>query len=234
MTISSNYSFTASAQSILRMGLQMVGVLSAGQEPDAAQMTMGMDFLNIGIKGLQVEGIELEAMERFTTPLIAAQASYLLPADTQDIDPRGAYVSNTAGVDLPMLPISAAQYMALSLKTTQSQPTEFYVERGTSAQDITVYLYPVPDGNWSTMTLRRYRLLRDATALSDNLDFPSIYMKTLAYMVAADFALHYGIPGKADQMRQLYETEKTRVIDNDQERGPVRFMPSYGIRFGRY
>jgi len=231
MTISSSYSFTASSQSIIRMGLQFVGVLTAGSEPDAGQMTMGLDLLNVGIKALQNEGIELEAMERVTTALVAGQAPYTLAADTLDVDPRGAYASN-GSVDLQMLPISRAQYMILSQKSTQSQPTQFYVEKGTINQSVTVYLYPVPDSTWTSFTVARVRLLRDATTLSDTLDFPAKYMRTLAYMVGADFALHYGLGAKQDALRGLYETEKRRAIGDDQEHGPVVFRPSYGIRFG--
>lgn len=229
MTISANYSFTATAQGVIRMGLQLVGVLQAGSEPDAGQMAIGMDFLNIGIKSLQNEGIELECVERLTTALVNGQASYTLPADTLDVDARGAYVSNST-TDLPMLPMARAEYMAISLKTVQSQPTQFYVEKGTSAQDVTVFLYPVPDGNWATFTVARVRLLRDATALSDTLDFPAKYMKSLAYMVGADLALHYGLAPKHDTLRKLFELEKGRAIGDDQEHGPVVFRPSYGIR----
>lgn len=240
MTISSSYNFTATAQGIIRMGLQLVGVLQAGTEPDAGQMVMGMDFLNIGVKALQNEGIELEVVERTTTILTAGTASYTLAADTIDVDPRGAYVTNASGVDLTMLPMSRAEYMALSQKTTQGQPTQFYVEKGTSANTVTVYLYLVPDSTWNTFTVARIRLLRDATTLDDTLDFPSRYMKTLSYMVGADFALHYGLAEKHEQLRRVYEGkdgdggEKAKAINNDQEHGPVSFRPSYGIRFPRY
>lgn len=229
MSISPDYSFTASAQSIIRMGLQFVGVLQAGTEPDAGQMAIGMDFLNIGIKSLQNEGVELEAQERTTTTIVNGQQSYILAADTQDVDPRGAYVTGN-GTNLPMIPMARAQFMALSLPTVQSQPTQFYVERGTSAQDVTVFLYPVPDGNWQSFTVGRVRLLRDAGTLSNTLDFPSAYMKTLAYMVGADLALHYGFAAKHDSIRRLFELEKGRAIGNDQEKGPVTFVPSYGIK----
>lgn len=237
MTISTSYTFTATAQGIIRMGLQLTGVLAAGQEPDAAQMIMGMDFLNIGIKALQNEGIELEVLERTTTTLVSGQASYTLAADTLDVDPRGAYVSN-GNVDLPMLPISRAAYMALSQKQTQSQPTQFYVEKGTINQDVTVFLYPVPDSTWNNFTVARVRLLRDATTVGDNLDFPAKYMRTLAYMVGADLAMHYGLAEKAEALRKRYEGkdgdggEKAKALGDDQEHGPVSFRPSYGIRFG--
>ena len=230
MTISSSYTFTSTGQDIIRMALQLVGVLEAGTQPDAGQMALGMDFLNIGIKDLQNDGIELEVTERVTTALVTGTQSYVLAADTLDVDTRGAYVTGN-GVNLPMIPMARAQFMELSLPMIQSQPTQFYVERGTSAQNVTVFLYPVPDGNWTTFTVCRIRLLRDVTTVGDTLDFPAKYMKTLAYMVGADFALHYGKGEKHGMLRGLLGSTKERAIDDDQEKGPIKFVPSYGISF---
>lgn len=206
-------------------------VLGVEANITANQLSFGRDLLNMGIKALANEGIELRARERYTQTLTAGTAQYSTPADTIDVLSPGAFVTSAAGVDLPLETRSMADYMALTLKTIQSQPTQLYIERGTSAGTVTLTLYPVPDSNWASMTYPRVRKLRDADTGAVTLDFPQSYLKALSYMVGADLAESSGLPDKANRLAASFELEKGRALLSDGEKGPVRFVPDYGPRW---
>jgi hypothetical protein len=209
-----------------------VGVVQAGQDPDANQLALGSDLLNMALKALQNEGIMLSKLERTTTTLVAGQAQYATDASTLDIDGGTPYVTNSLGVDIPLVMISRAQYMELTLKSVQSQPTQMYVEKGTS---VSFFLYPIPDGNWVSVTYPRIKLLTDMDSGGVTTGLPSKYLDTVTLLVASRLAFHHGLLDKQRALKAEFEEAKARAINDDTERGNVKFVPSYGLRsFTRY
>lgn len=227
MTVSSNASFDLSRDSIIRVAYQLVGVLGAGKQPDADQISMASDLLNMGLKALQNDGIILRTVDQTTTALVAGQAQYITDSDTLDIDDRSFYVTS-GETDLRLSQISRGQYMELSLKAIQGQPTQFYVEKGAA---VSFFLYPTPDGNWTSVTFPRIRLLRDMDTGSATPDLGSKYLKYITYMLASDLALHHGLLPKHGLLREQAEMERERAVLDDTERGPMRFVASYGRKF---
>lgn len=233
MTTSANSSFDLSRDQIIRSAYQLVGVLEAGKRPDANQLEMASDFLNMGLKALQNDGIILRTLEQSTTTLVAGQAQYTLAADTLDVDDRSFYVTSGTGLartDLALKQISRGMYMELSLKAIQGQPTQFYVEK---TDTVSVYLYPTPDANWTSVTYPRVRLLRDMDTGAVTTDLPSKYLMYVTYMLAATLALHHGLLPRQQILMGQAQMEKQRCLNDDTERGPVAFRPSYGLNFGR-
>ncbi len=222
MTISANSSWDLGGDGICTLAYQLV--LGAEVQVSANQLSMGRTLLNMTCKALQNEGVELRTRERYTQTLTAGTAEYSTPSDTLDVLSPGAFVSSSDGVDLPLETRSMADYMALTVKTTQSQPTQMYVERGTVDGDVTITLYPVPDSNWASITYPRVRLLRDFDAGDVTGDFPTKYIKALTYGVATDIAESAGLAEKVKRMRQAFELEKSRAILDDGEKGPSRFV----------
>lgn len=233
MTTSANASFDLSRDQIIRVAYQLVGVLEAGKRPDANQLEMASDLLNMGLKALQNDGIILRTLEQATTTLVAGTAQYTLASDTLDVDDRSFYVTSGSGVnrtDLRLSQISRGQYMELSLKAIQGQPTQFYVEK---TDTVSFYLYPTPDANWTSVTYPRVRLLRDMDTGSVTADLPSKYLNYVTYMLAASLALHHGLLPRQQLLAAQAQAEKVRALNDDTERGPVSFRPDYGLRFGR-
>lgn len=235
MTTSANASFDLSRDQIIRAAFRLVGVLAAGSDPDANQCSMASEFLNMGLKSLQNDGIILRTLERTTTALVAGTAQYTCASDTLDIDDRTVYVSTgtagtTSNTDLALRQISRAQYMEMSLKAVQGQPTMIYVEKGVT---VSFFLYPTPDANWLSVTYPRVRLLRDMDTGAVTTDLPSKYLKYITYMLAADLALHHGLLPKYQALATTAADEKERAVMDDTERGPISFVVTGGRRFPR-
>lgn len=221
--------FNLSRTGIVRNAYQLCGVVPAGEDPDANQLSMGSDLLNLVLKALQDEGIILSTLERTTTTLVASQAQYTCASDTLDIDGQTPYVTNSSGIDLPLLMYSRGQYMELSNKTTTaSQPTIMYVEK---AQTVSFFLYPVPDSQWVSVTYPRITLLSDLSSASGTTGLPSRYLQTIVKLLAADLALHHGKLQIQGVLREEAEIAKNRVVNDDTERGNLRFSVDYGSRW---
>lgn len=230
MTTSASTSYDLSRTAILRNAYQMIGVVPAGEDPDTNQLAMGSDFLNMRLKALQNRGIILTRLERTTTTLVAAQAEYSTSSDTLDIDDRTVYVTNSAGTDLPVKVISRGMYMRLTVKDSQAQPTQMYIERG---ETVTFFLYPVPDASWVSITYPRILLNPDMDTAAVTSGLKAKYLRGIVLGVASDLAFAHGLLQKQQQLDVAYEREIGEAVNDDTERGPLRFIPDYGTRFGR-
>lgn len=227
MTTSLNAAFDLTRDQLIRVSFQLVGVVAAGTDPDAAQYAMASDLLNMLLKSLQSEGILLRALEQATTTLTAGVAKYTLAPDTLDVDDRAMYVTSGT-TDLRLEQISRGQYMELSLKAIQGQPTQFYIEKTST---VSIYFYPTPDANWTSATYPRVRLLKDMDSGGVTADVASKYLRYITHDLAADLALHHGLLPRYQVLKQTAEAEKKTAVDDDTERGPVSFRASYGRRF---
>ncbi len=233
MTTSANAQFDLTRDQIIRLAFQYAGIVGAGQQPDANQIAMASDMLNMGLKSLQNDGIILRTVDRTTTTLVAGQAQYTCASDTLDIDDRTVYVTTgtaatTQSTDLRLESISRGMYMELSNKLITGQPTQIYVEKGAT---VSFFLYPAPDSNWTSVTFPRVRLLRDMDTGSVTPDLPSKYLKYLAFMVAVDLALSHGLLQRHKALLEIMANEKERAVQDDTERGPIKFIVQGGRRF---
>ena len=201
-------------------------VIGAGADPDTSQLAMGSDFLNTQIKALQSEGIILTTVTQTTISLVAGQATYTLSQSVLDVDTMKPFVSGN-GINVPLEWWSRGMYMALTVPTTQAQPTSIYVEK---TEPIKVYLYPVPDSSWTSMTLPTISLLGDLNGGADTTGLLAKYLRTLILGVAVDLAVAHGLLPRAQMLRPMYEEAKTIATNDDTERGSMRFMPDYGYQ----
>jgi hypothetical protein len=222
-------SFDLNQDGIIRNAYQMAGVVAPGDEPDSAQIAFGADILNVRTKALQNEGIILRTVTQQTFPLVQGQANYTLPASTLDVDTGTPYVNNgqsgSAGINVPLEWYSRAQYMALTVPSIQAQPTSIYIEKTTT---IAFYLYPVPDGNWPTITLPIISLLGDLSLGNDTSGLQAKYLDTLVLSVAVRLALSFGLPARYQMLKKEYEDAKTLATNDDTQRGSVKFTADYG------
>lgn len=230
--------FDLNQDGIIRNAYQMAGIVSPGDEPDTKQIAFGADILNTRTKALQSEGIILRTVTQVQFPLTQGQAKYTLASSTLDVDTAHPYVSNgTPGaanvINVPLEWYSRDMYMKLTVPQIQAQPTSIYVEK---TPTISFYLYPVPDGIWTTVTLPIISLLADMSTATDLSGLQAKYLRTLILSVAADLCLSFGgeLMPKWQALTTEYEKAKAIATNDDTERGNVRFMPDFGGSYGSY
>ncbi len=224
--------FTLDRTGILRNAYQMAGIVMAGADPDSAQLSMGSDFLNMRIKALQSEGIILVTIERRTIALTSGVASYSMASDVLDVATDHPFVTQagTNGINVPLQWWSRDQYMVLTVPTTLSQPTSIYIEKTAT---ITANLYPVPDSSWVSLTLPVIKLLDDLDTGGATTGLQAKYLRTLVLGTALDLATAAGLLPRVNILEPQYENAKKLAVQDDHQRGAVRFRPDYG-HLGRW
>jgi hypothetical protein len=230
MTTSNNYSFDLSTQSIIRVAYQRIGVLAAGLEPDSNQYSLGRDFLQVALLALQNKGIQLRSVLRTTDPLVTGTKQYFAASNVIDIDERTPYVSNSSGVNLPLTKVSRGQYMALSNPDSLGPPSQIYVEKGAS---LSYFLYPTPDDQYTTITYPAIVLQPDMTAADNTTGLPTNYLETVILKLAEGLCDHHGLSDRKRQIKEDLGESQEDAVNNDTERGPVRFFVQPGVRFPR-
>jgi hypothetical protein len=224
MATSANASFDPQATVVIKTALQLCQVLNAGLEPDADQLAMGMTLLDLGLKALQNDGVFLRTVERTVVQAASISTAGVITTGTDTMDVESLYYSDTSGNDVPITLITRRQYMELSDKSTAGAPSQAYVEKADGV--VAIYLHPISDSSVVSVTYAKVRRFRDVDTSAVTLDIPSRWHRAIVYMLAADFALHYGRIDRIEFLRGTYEAEKGRAMDDETERGDSRFIVS--------
>ncbi len=219
--------FDLTRQGIIRNAMQICGLLPGGAEPSANTTAMASDFLNLVVQDIENHGIVLRKLERTTVSLVYGQAQYDLAADTLDVDQGRPYVTGgSQSIDLQLDVISRSMYMEITDKTVISQPTQIYIERGTT---ISFFLYPTPDANWSSVTLPRVALLDTLDTANSTTGLQAKYLKTIVFGLAEMLAwAHPPLMQRATLLQKEYAGLLEVAVNDDGEKGPLRIIPDYG------
>lgn len=199
MTISTNYTFSPTCDTILRMALQKAGLLGLGRTPSAGELSHARDHLNLSLKSMSGHGATLVQMERKTLPLVAGTATYALDSDTIEVDMPLAIASSGTTSQTWVMPMVWDTYQKLSNKDQQGTPTMCYVEK---LATVSLILWPVPDQAF-TLSYRRQRLIRDMES-GTTLDLTQRWFKAVTLDMAAEMSWISSITlGDKKELRRL-------------------------------
>lgn len=190
MTVSTTSDYNPARDEILRLAFLKAGLIHGQQQLSADQVSVGAGFLRLFLEELQTAGVVLNALERSTLPLVAGAASLSAPADTLTIE-KLATIRSTNALDYTIECAGNVEtYQTIPDKSVVGRPSLFYVEK-TPANTWTIYLWPVPSADYSTITFLRTRKLRDIDTGAVNLDLPPKFAPVAVTKVAAELAAHY-------------------------------------------
>jgi hypothetical protein len=197
--ISSNYTFSPTCDTILRMALQKAGLLGLGRTPSAGELSHARDHLNLSLKSMSGHGATLMQMERSTLSLVAGTATYALDADTIEVDMPLSIASSGTTSQTWVMPMVFDTYQKLSNKDQQGTPTMCYVEKLAA---VSLILWPVPDQVY-TLSYRRQRLIRDMES-GTTLDLTQRWFKAVTLDMAAEMSWISSITlGDKKELRRL-------------------------------
>ena len=109
-----------------------------------------------------------------------------------------AYIEyGSPAIDRIILPVSRTEYASYPNKTQQGFPTIFWFDRLLSP---TVTVWPVPDGNQTSLKYYRVIRIQDANMNgTENVDIPPIWLEAMAY-------------GLAERLAMIWAPEKVQLI----------------------
>ena len=223
MATSGTTAFDLQIDDIIEEAYERCGMrTNSGNDIRSARRSLNLLFAEWGNRGIHLWKVQLNEQA-----LTAGTATYNTPTDVNDV--LEAYISTTAAAgdnsstnDISLTKIDRSAYAALPNKLATGQPSQYYVNRQTVP---TISLYLAPDATTYT-TLKYYTINRieDAGAFTNTADIAYRFLPCmcagLAYYLSQKKA-----PDRINVLKQLYEDELLRALNEDGSRTSVYISP---------
>jgi len=125
-----------------------------------------------------------------------------------------AVYRNSSSVDFPLTKISRSEYQALSNKTDEGTPTQYFVQRFIDKVTITLYLTPGSTEAGNTINYYYVKRIEDVGDYTNATDVPYRFVPCmcagLAYYLSQKRA-----PQRTQELKLLYEDELQRALAED-------------------
>jgi hypothetical protein len=181
--------------------------------------------LNILFQEWSNRGLHYWEVKNNLITLVDGQAVYTMYRSTADgtSDATAVYgvddileasYRNASSVDTPLTKINRSAYQSLSNKTSEGQPTQYFVQRFIDRVTITLYLTPGSDQAGNFINYYYASRIQDAGAYTNDADVPYRFVPCmvagLAYYLAVKFS-----PERIQPLKLLYEDELARALEED-------------------
>lgn len=221
MATSGTTSFNLTIDDVIEEAYERCGIrTNSGYNLKSARRSLNLLFSDWGNRGVHLWKVTLQ-----TQALTAGVFEYATPTDCNDV--LEAYISTTSNTtsttqDVSLTKIDRSAYAALPNKGSVGQPSQYYVSRETIPE---IYLYQAPDA--STYTFVKYYYIgriEDAGAYTNTTDVVYRFMPAmcagLAYYLSQKIA-----PDRIQLLKQLYEDEMIRALEEDGQRTSSYISP---------
>ena len=223
MATSGTTSFDLQIDDIIEEAYERCGLrTNSGNDIRSARRSLNLLFSEWGNRGVHLWKVQLNEQQ-----LTAGVATYTVPTNVNDV--LEAYISSTAQAadgpttnDIALTKIDRSAYSALPNKLATGQPSQYYVNRQI---DPTISLYVAPDASTYTY-LKFYSINRieDAGSFTNTADvayrFVPCMCSGLAFYLSQKRA-----PDRIQVLKQLYEDELLRALNEDSSRTSVYISP---------
>jgi len=181
--------------------------------------------LNIMFQEWANRGLHYWEVRNNSITLVDGQSEYTMFRSTADgtSDATAVYgvddilemsYRNSSSVDFPLTKINRSEYQALSNKTNNGTPTQYFVQRFIDKVTVTLYLTPGSTEAGNTINYYYVKRIEDAGAYTNNADVPYRFVPCmvsgLSYYLSQKFA-----PQRTQEMKLLYEDELQRALQED-------------------
>lgn len=201
MTISANSDWLPEWDSVIAMSLQLAGLVPMGKSPSAQQTAHARRFLDSFLKSLRNTAQILLHREMTTTMLTSGTTTYVLPADTIEIDAPMMLTAPGDTTQTQVDMIDFEKYEGIVDKQTTGVPVMVYAEKLATT---TLRFWPVPNQAYSA-AYRRQRLIRNADS-GTTPDLPPGWIRGISFQMAADM-------GRAGSMDQATINDRQGMAD---------------------
>jgi hypothetical protein len=223
MATSGTTAFDLQIDDIIEEAYERCGMrTNSANDIRSARRSLNLLFSEWGNRGVHLWKVQLNE-----ATLVAGQATYTVASNVNDV--LEAYISSTSTAgntastnDISLTKIDRSAYAALPNKYATGQPSQYYVDRQT---DPTISLYLTPDAaTYTTLKFYTINRIEDAGAFTNTADvayrFLPCMCSGLAYYLAQKRA-----PDRIQLLKQLYEDELIRALNEDGSRTSVYISP---------
>ena len=223
MATSGTTSFDLQIDDIIEEAYERCGLrTNSGNDIRSARRSLNLLFSEWGNRGVHLWKVQLNEQQ-----LTAGVATYTVPTNVNDV--LEAYISSTAQAadgpatnDIALTKIDRSAYSALPNKLATGQPSQYYVNRQI---DPTISLYVAPDASTYTY-LKFYSINRieDAGSFTNTADVAYRFLPCMCSGLAF-YLSQKRAPDRIQVLKQLYEDELIRALNEDGSRTSVYISP---------
>ena len=188
------------------------------------QLRMARRSLNIMFQEWANRGLHYWEVANNNLTLVDGQAVYTMFRSTGDgtSDATAVYGVDdileasyrNSNIDTPLTKINRSQYQALSNKTSEGTPTQYFVQRFIDKVTITLYLTPGSTEAGNTINYYYVKRIQDVGDYTNATDVPYRFVPCMASGLAFYLAQKFK-QKMVQQMKMLYEDELQRALQED-------------------
>src|SRR5210317_1856549 len=222
---------TTSGTATFEKGFSISDIVEEAYERLAIQGVSGYQLksasrsLNILFQEWANRGLHYWEVGNNSITLVDGQSTYTMYRSTADgtsdatavygvDDVLEASYRNSSSVDFPLTKISRSEYQALSNKTDEGTPTQYFVQRFIDKVTITLYLTPGSTEAGNTVNYYYVKRIEDVGDYTNATDVPYRFVPCmcagLAYYLSQKRA-----PQRTQELKLLYEDELQRALAED-------------------
>ena len=221
MTVSGSTDFELDVADYIEEAFERCGLeVRTGYDLKTAKRSMNLMFADWANRGLNQWTIEQR-----TFTVTSNDGDYDLGTDVIDIL---SLVVRRSGTDFAFDRISRDEYLNIPTKTTQSRPTQYFVDRQITP---VLKMWPLPDNSTDVVIYDALTRLDDADTYTNTLGVPFRFYPALAAGLAYYISVKRA-PDRMQMLKALYEEEINRAMDEDRDRASFRVAPD--LRNYRY
>ena len=203
-------------ESYERIGMQGV----SGNQLRTARRSLNIMFQEWANRGLHYWEVANNSIT-----LVNNQATYTMFRSTADgtsdatavygvDDVLEASYRNSDNIDFPLTKINRSEYQSLSNKTSNGQPTQYFVQRLIDRVTITLYLTPGTSEAGEKINYYYVKRIQDVGNYTNATDVPYRFVPCMVSGLAFYLAQKFN-PQLVQQMKLLYEDELARALAED-------------------
>ena len=220
MTTSGTYTFNPALGEITLYAFDLIGIRPAALL--AEHMQSARMATNMMLGRWSSQGVNLWAVDLVTTPLVQGTSTYAVDASTIVILDMYVVVN---GIDRIITPVSRTEYASYPNKATEGMPTVGWFDRLLSP---TITIWPVPDGNQTSLKYYRVRQIQDANFTSgQNVEIPYYFLEAFAQGLAYRLAMICA-PEKAQLLKMVADESYQIAASQNVETANFMISPSLG------
>ena len=188
------------------------------------QLRMARRSLNIMFQEWANRGLHYWEVANNSITLVDGQATYTMFRATSDgtSDATAVYGVDdileasyrNSNVDTPLTKISRSQYQALSNKTSEGVPSQYFVQRLIDRVTITLYLTPGSSEAGKFINFYYVKRIQDVGDYTNATDVPFRFVPCMTAGLSFYLAQKYQ-PQLTQQMKLYYEDELARALAED-------------------
>jgi len=221
MTVSGSTDFELDVADYIEEAFERCGLeVRTGYDLKTAKRSLNLMFADWANRGLNQWTIEQR-----TFTVTSNDGNYDLANDVIDIL---SLVDRRSGTDFALDRISRDEYLNIPTKSTQSRPTQYFVDRQITP---VLKMWPLPDNSTDVVIYDALTRLDDADTYVNTIGVPFRFYPALAAGLAYYISIKRA-PDRMQMLKALYEEEINRAMDEDRDRASFRVAPD--LRNYRY